>query len=419
MERQADGQALIEAASASDDLRSARRALFPIGATITLADLEGYESGIQIQRTLREREPVTWFEQVQGWLVTPRHLVEEVLGDHERFSVHARPSLVRSVLGDHMLSRDSAGHRHERAPYDPPLRLRPVRQNYTGLIDDLATELLEPLKRRRDSELRAAYANPLAIIVAGRALGLAFDDIGRISEIYDFFAANMVDYSDPTIGATTAPARSELDAIVRRNIDRIRDDRDSSIISHVLTAEDPQLRHSDDEIIGNVRIILFGAIETVTSIILSTTWALLTHPGQLSEAMADPALFTAAVSEALRWISPVGHSERWAAHDADLGEVSIRRGEMVLPSIAAANRDPSFFPDPDAFSIHRENARHHASFGRGEHHCIGLNLGNLEAQIAVRRLFCELPDLRLDSQAACVPTGFGFRSPRQLWVTRA
>ncbi len=152
------------------------------------------------------------------------------------------------------------------------------------------------------------------------------------------------------------------------------------------------------------------------SIILSTTWSLLNHPDQLAEVRADPALFTAAVNETLRWISPVGHSERWATADTVLGGVQIRRGEMVLPSLAAANRDPDFFPDPDRFDIHRANARHHAAFGRGEHHCIGLNLGNLEAQIAVQRLFSQLPDLRLDPDHPSLPTGFGFRSPRPLQV---
>jgi cytochrome P450 len=415
MEMRESRQMPLQPPAIRPELAAQRRLQFPIGAEITLRDLEGYESGVHAQQRLREHEPVTWFDEVQAWLVTSRSLVEEVLSAHDRFTVYAEPSFVRTVLGDHMLSRDGDDHRHQRAPYDPPLRLRSVRQNYTELISELADGLLAQLRRQNSAELRPAYANPLAITVAGRALGLAFDDITQVSEAYDVFAERMVDYAGA--GSDIAPTRAALDSLVYRNLDRIRKHPDTSIISSVLTSENPDLRQSDDEIVANVRILLFGAIETVTSIILSTTWALLSHPEQLDEALADPDLFSAAVNEALRWISPVGHSERWATKDTQLGGAAIQRGEMVLPSLAAANRDPAFFPDPDAFNIHRDNARHHAAFGRGEHHCIGLNLGSLEAQIAVERLFNQLPNLRLDPDRPCFPTGFGFRSPRQLQVT--
>jgi cytochrome P450 len=291
---------MIESTPVSAELAHERRRLFPAGASLTLAELEGFESGINAQRLLQETWPVTWFGQVQAWLVTSRPLVDEVLGGHERFSVHARASFVRSVLGDHMLSRDGEGHRQQRAPYDHPLRLRPVRENYSALIAELADSFLAQLHETSGAELRSTFANPLAITVSGRALGLAFDDIDEIGQAYDVFAARMVDYAGTV--EDTARTRDALDAIIQRNLERIRLEPDSSIISSVLSSQNPSLRHSDEEIIGNVRIILFGAIETVTSIILSTTWALLTHTDQLAEVRADSRLFVAAVNEALRWI---------------------------------------------------------------------------------------------------------------------
>jgi cytochrome P450 len=414
METQTDRPVPIESATLDTDTIAQRRLRFPIGGAITLEELEGYESGILAQRVLREREPVTWFDEVQAWLVTSRRLVDEVVGAHERFIVYAERSFNRAVLGDHMLSRDGDDHHRLRAPYDPSLRLRAVREHYTDLISDLADGLIAPLRYGQAAELRSTYANPLAITVSGRALGLAFEDIGEVSEAYDVFASKLCDYSG--VLRDIVPTRAALDDLIYRNIERIRHQPDSSIISSVLTAETPELRHSDEQIVANVRILLFGAIETVTSIILSTSWALLSHPRQLAEALADPGLFVGAVNEALRWISPVGHTERWAAMDTQLGGIPIRRGEMLFPSLAAANRDPEFFPDPDTFNIHRANARNHAAFGRGEHHCIGLNLGNLEAQIAVQRLFSQLTNLRLDPDRPSAPTGFGFRSPRQMHV---
>jgi cytochrome P450 len=328
--------------------------------------------------------------------------------------VQAERNSVRVVLGDHMLARDGEAHRHQRDPYNPPLRLGPVQRNYTSLIEDLAAHLLTAIEASDTAELRSAYASPLAISVAGGVLGLAFEDIERVSQIYDVFATKMVTYDDPQLERTTAPARAEFDAIVRENIRRIRREPDSSIISTVANSERPELRRSDDEIVPNVRIILFGAIETVTSSILSTTWALLTHPDQLAQAIAEPQLFAGAVNETLRWISPVGFSERWAAKDTELAGVPILRGEMLFPSIASANRDPDVFPDPDRFDIHRTNALHHDAFSRGAHHCIGTNVANLEARLAVQRLFERIPTLRLDPERPCAPSGFGFRSPRRL-----
>jgi cytochrome P450 len=405
---------LVESATLTPDDLDERRRRFPAGAALTLEELEGWETGIAAQRRLREEEPVTWFGQVGGWLVTARDLVETVLSDHETFTVQAKDSFVRTVLGDHMLSRDGDDHRQQRAPYDPALRLRPVRQNYSDLISGLADTFLEHLGAGSHAELRSTYANPLSITVAGRALGLAFDDIDEVGKAYDTFAESMIDYDG--VIPDTADTRARLDALITRNLDRIRDEPDSSILSSVLTAEDPALRHTDEEIVGNVRIILFGAIETVTSIILSTTWALLNHPEQLSDVRAGAVPYTAAINETLRWISPVGHSERWVASDTELGGVRLPRGDMVLPSMAAANRDPAFFSSPDAFDVHRANARHHGAFGRGSHHCIGLNLGNLEGQIAVQKLLTAFPTLALDPRHPVQPTGFGFRSPHELRV---
>jgi cytochrome P450 len=404
----------------SEALRDERRRRFPIGASVTLPDLEDFDRSTRLLALLREREPVTWVEAVPGWLVTPRSLVEEVLSSHDRFTVRAESSLVRLVLGDHMLTHDGELHRHERAPYDPPFRLRPVRASYTGLIERLVADLLGGLEGAAGSELRAAYANPLAIRVAGGLLGLTFEEIGQIAEIYDTFATSMVDYSDPFVEATTSEPRRAFGEIVQRNIDRIRRAPDASVISSVVNAECPEMRRSDEDVIANVRIILFGAIETVTSIILSTTWALLSHPEQLAAVTADPSQFASAVNETLRWIPPVGFSERWAADDTELAGASIRRGEMMMPSMTAANRDPDFFPDPDRFDVSRRNARHHASFSHGEHHCIGFNVANLEARIAVERLFERFPSIALDPDRPSVPVGFGFRSPRELavrWAT--
>lgn len=407
--------ALVEAFVIDDELRAERRRAYPIGAALALSDLESYDGGIELQRRLQGEEPVTWFDEIDAWLVTSRHLVEEVLADHERFTVRAEPSFVLNVLGDHMLSRDGDEARHHRVPFDPSFRLRTVRDDHTDLIAGVAESLLLGLRPAGTAELRRQFANPLAVAVSGRALGLAFDDVDEIGTTYDAFAERMVDYSHDL--GSTVDDRTRLDATIQRNLDRLRDEPEPCVLATVLSRSGTELERPDEEIIGNVRILLFGAIETVTSIILSTTWALLTHPDQVASLRIDPSLIQPAVNEALRWVSPVGHTERWATRATTLGGAAMKTGDMVLPSLAAANRDPNFFDDPDSYDLHRANARHHLAFGKGRHHCIGLNLGQLEAQIAVERLLTLLPGLALAEGASVLPTGFGFRSPAALTVT--
>ena len=102
--------------------------------------------------------------------------------------------------------------------------------------------------------------------------------------------------------------------------------------------------------------------------------------------------------------------------DVTLGNAAIRQGELVSVSVAAANRDPATFPDPDRFDVLRENARQHLAFARGPHVCIGMHLARLEAHTAVRRLLDRLPGLRLDPAQPSAPAGLVFRKPPGLHV---
>jgi cytochrome P450 len=112
--------------------------------------------------------------------------------------------------------------------------------------------------------------------------------------------------------------------------------------------------------------------------------------------------------------------DRYATSDVELGGTAIRKGDLVTVSVAAANRDPATFPEPDRFDVERENARQHLAFARGPHVCIGMHLARLEAHAAVGRLLGRLPDLRLDPARLSAPSGLVFRKPaelRVLWST--
>jgi cytochrome P450 len=182
----------------------------------------------------------------------------------------------------------------------------------------------------------------------------------------------------------------------------------------VLAAADPRIL-SDDEILRNALIILFGGIETTEATILNATWALLTHPDALAQVRAEPALLGPAIEEAMRWEPAVQTCTRHATADTTVRGIAITAGDTVQCMIGGANRDPALFEDPDRFDLRRANADQHVSFGIGRHFCLGAALARLEARTALSALLTRFPGLAL-APAAPPPAGAEFRKPPSLPV---
>ena len=160
-------------------------------------------------------------------------------------------------------------------------------------------------------------------------------------------------------------------------------------------ANDPEAALDDGEIAAQLRVIMFGAIETIQGSVMNTLLLLLRNPDQLRLVRTDPALLGGAVDEALRLIPPVAFMERWTRAPVAIGEVAIGAGEFVGVSVIAANRDPAVFADPLRFDVRRANPRHALSFSFGEHHCLGAPLARIETVTAVGRLLETLTGLEL------------------------
>ena len=176
-------------------------------------------------------------------------------------------------------------------------------------------------------------------------------------------------------------------------------------------------RLTDEEIVANALIIMFGAIETTEAQLCNTVWSLLQHPEQLAEVRADRGLLDAAIEESLRWQPSVQSCTRHLTRDVRLRGVEIAAGEVVQCMLGAANRDPARFDEPDRFDIHRRNTRDHLAFGSGRHFCLGAPLARCEISAAVGALLDRLPDLELDEHRPAVFAGYEFRKPRELWLT--
>ena len=383
--------------SESEDAR--RRQAFPVGAAVTLDDLE--QAGREhVLDELRAREPVTWLPALGGWLVTAREPARQVLLPKSGATVEAQQNMVRASLGRMMLTVDGDEHERYRQPFEGPFRAREAERLFAESIRAYARELISRIGSPANGvELTEAFAAPFAVGVAAQVIGLPLDDVRRIDSFYTAFAAAMEYTGDPEPLQRAEVARAELTALLLAGRSRVVEDSD-------LTPE---------EVAAQLRVVMFGAIETIQASVLTTLMLLLQHPESMAQVRADRSLLAGAVDEAIRWMPPVAFMERWTREPVALAGVEIGPREFVGVSVIAANRDPNVFADPLRFDIHRSNARHGLSFSSGEHHCLGVHLARMQTVIALEEMLDAWSSIELVSVTP--PSGFAFRRPADMVVS--
>jgi cytochrome P450 len=198
------------------------------------------------------------------------------------------------------------------------------------------------------------------------------------------------------------PFEERLAALQRQNeyivhlIQRRRRHPGDDLITRLIEAADDGRLASDDELVANTGLLLIAGFETTTNLITNAVYQLLRHPAELDVLRAETSVIATTIEEVLRFDPPVQMSgrPRTVHDDVSVGGITLHPGDTAVIVIAAANRDPAEFPDPERFDIRRSPNRH-MTFGMGIHLCAGAALGRLEARIAVQRLIERFPDLEL------------------------
>src|SRR5919198_3249886 len=382
---------------------------FPIGAAATLAELESDPHPLLAR--LREREPVSWLPALGGWLVTRRDLALQAMRDPQPSTVDDPRFSTGQVVGPSMLTLDGAEHGRHRAPFARPFRLDAVRERFTALVGTETERLIAAIEPDGHAELRRSLAGPLATTITAHALGLEDTDAATILGWYD----SIVDaVTRVTAGGQVTPEGREAFAALRSRIEPVLDRDPGSSPAAAAAGEAGGLTRA--EVVSNVAVIMFGGIETTEGMIANAILHLLAHPGQRALVDGDRGLLANAIEESLRLEPAAAVIDRYATGEVRLGDAPIAARELVTISIAGANRDPDFFPDPERFDIRRENARHQLAFAAGAHVCVGMHLARLEAHTAVGCLLDRLPGLRLDPAHRPAPRGLIFPKPPALHV---
>ena len=174
-------------------------------------------------------------------------------------------------------------------------------------------------------------------------------------------------------------------------------------------------RLTEEEIIANCILTMIGGQETSTNLIGSGLLTLLLHPEQMQLLLDDPSRIPLAVEELLRYESPIQHTARVAQEEFLLGGKLIRQGQLVVAVLAAGNRDPDRFPNPDLLDLTRGD-KGHLAFGWAAHFCFGAPLARIEGQVAFSTLLRRLKNLELASNDFVWRENFGLRGLSQLPV---
>lgn len=324
--------------------------------------------------------------------------VSAVLRDHERFSVRRPEILTRARI-------DPFGGAPTILTADPPVHTRlrrlvskvftPSRvKNLEGRIREITSELLD--KSAHDGELEAMIelANPLPVIVIAELLGVSPDDHERFkqwsNDLIGSFGRDLLTGPSPEGIAAKDALRSYLAAA----IDARRTTPSDDLIGALVTARDENDALTEDELLAFVVLLLLGGNETTTNLIGNGLLALATHPEQQQRLRERPELLPTAVEELLRYDPPVQMTVRTPVAATEVGGTNISPDSLVFVLIAAANRDPAKFSDPEVLDIGRE-PNDHLSFGGGIHFCLGAPLTRLEGAIAIEAVLKRYSRLRL------------------------
>lgn len=243
-------------------------------------------------------------------------------------------------------------------------------------------------------DLVSMFAKPVPVTVICELIGVPEADRERFRER----ASRAVEPSGSSTPLDELRRLGEAGWVSHELIAHHREHPSDDVIGMLLREHAADVKENgitDDELVGLANALLIAGHETTTQMLSLGTLALLRHPDQLALVRDDPAVMPGAVEELLRYIGVLhGGFVRIATRDTTLGGHDIRAGELVVPALAAANRDPRLVEDGDRLNITRPPVSH-VAFGHGVHFCIGAPLARVELREAFPALFNRFPGLRL------------------------
>ncbi|HEY6812634.1 MAG TPA: cytochrome P450 [Propionibacteriaceae bacterium] len=370
------------------------------------------------------RGPVVWNDQMGLWLVTRYGDVRWALGDPRLSSTLAVPAPAEGSFD--LLADMYTFVKSSLVFTDPPDHTRLRRLVITAFVPSVINELAGPItmitnrlldEHAESLDLAAHLAQPMPIAVLGQLLGVSLSEAEgtQLKRWCDDFLLpfgrdiNTLSSDElARIKAAGVGLHEFVDTVLSRHGTASGTD---DVVGRLLAGESSD-RLSEEELFANIVLLLIAGHENSTSLIGNGAAMLLEFPEIRTELGQDPSRWPAAIEELMRLITPNQFIRRQVLEDIALGEKTIRAGDAVLLILAAANRDPEAFPDPDRFEFNRPQ---NVALGHGIHYCMGAPLARLECRIALQSVFERWPAIHQAGELVYVDN-FNIRILRSLPV---
>jgi cytochrome P450 len=335
------------------------------------------------------------------WTTTTQDLADRVLKDSDTFTIRRDDGMVAGfrwwmprilrTLANSMLSMDEPHHRRLRDIVDEAFRRRAVldmEPRILAIADELADKLFADGK---PADLVDRYARILPLSVICELLGLPLED--RLT--FTAWANNASRLTGPVGFLRMIPNMYAMKRYLEQRLDAVRAHGGEGLIAELVRVEKDGGCISGDEMVSMLFLLLFAGHETTAHLISGSVHELLKNPGLRDWLEADWSRVNLAVEEFLRFITPVQFTKpRFVRKDIELGGIRLKKGDRIMPMLAAANLDPQTNPHPEKLDLERKPNRHLA-FGTGIHFCLGHQLARIEGACALKALFRRWPTLAL------------------------
>ncbi|MER8045359.1 cytochrome P450 [Streptomyces sp. NPDC094032] len=359
---------------------------------------------------LREHAPVHRAKLpsgVEAWLVTRYADARQALADqrlsknpaHHDEPAHAKgktgiPGERKAELTTHLLNIDPPDHTRLRRLVSKAFTPRRVAE-FAPRVQELTDRLIDDFVEKGSADLIHEFAFPLPIYAICDLLGVPAED----QDDFRDWAGMMIRHGGGPRGGVARSVK-KMRGYLLELIHKKREAPGDDLISGLIKASDHGEHLTENEAAAMAFILLFAGFETTVNLIGNGVYALLRNPEQrarLQESIAagETGLLETGVEELLRYDGPVELATwRYATEAVTIGGQEIPAGDPVLVVLAAADRDPARFDEPDTLDLARRDNQH-LGYGHGIHYCLGAPLARLEGQTALATLLTRLPDLRL------------------------
>lgn len=355
-------------------------------------------------RRLREEAPVMWDPFMHTWVVTRYEDVHFVLKefsadrtpDPKKMEALGLPSLgpVADLMARQMLFLDAPDHTRLRKLCMSAFTPRRV-EAMEDKVREIAHDLIDKAVQGGECELIADFAEPFPAIVTAGLLGVPLEDHRQLKSWSATFAEMLGNFQhNPDRIRDVLKCVADMTGYFRDAVREQERNPHDGLIRSLMDAEVDGQRLSEDEVIANTIVTMVGGQETTTNLIGNGILTLTRQSDKMAQLRAHPEIIESAVEELLRYETPSQHTARIVKQDTEIGGKLMKKGEAVMAVMAAGNRDPERFPNPDELVLTRTDNRHLA-FGWAAHFCFGAALARMEARISYLALLARMEDIRV------------------------